>query len=177
MLTRENAVWYAMRAIFHKEMAVKELLDKENIENFIPMRYSFTTKNGHKVRELVPAVTNLIFVHTTPMALKEIKKKNGYLQYIVNSRNKEKIIVSDEQMKRFILVASSCSEKLIYLKPEEINLEKGTLVRIIGGAFDGVEGLFIKMKGARSRRVVVLIRDVIAVTTAEIEPDLIEVIS
>jgi transcription antitermination factor NusG len=177
MYTHENAVWYAMRAIFHKEMEVKKLLDKENIENFIPMRYSLATKNGRKVRVLIPAVTNLIFVHATPIALKEVKKKNGYLQYIVNSRNKEKIIVPDEQMKRFILVASSCSEKLIYLKPEEVNLKEGTLVRIIGGAFNGVEGLFVKIKGVRSRRVVVHIREVTAVATAEITPDLIEVIS
>jgi hypothetical protein len=39
------------------------------------MRYSLATKNGRKVRTLIPAVTNLIFVHATPMALKEVKKK------------------------------------------------------------------------------------------------------
>jgi transcription antitermination factor NusG len=111
------------------------------------------------------------------MVLNEVKKKSRYLQYIVNSRSREKIIVSDEQMKHFIVVASLHTEKLIYLKPEEINLKKGTPVRIIGGPFDGVEGIFIKVKGARSRRVVVLIQGVTAVATTEIEPDLIEVIS
>lgn len=176
MDTPEISVWFAMRAIFRKEINTKKLLDKEGIESFIPMHYSLTIKNGRKERELVPAVSNLILVHATPTAIKEIKAKNRYLQYIINSRNKEKIIVPDNQMKHFIAVASIYHEKMIYLKPEEVNLKKGTPVRILGGPFDGVEGIFMKIKGVRSRRVVVLIHGVAAVATAEIETDLIEVI-
>jgi transcription antitermination factor NusG len=176
MHPKENPAWYAMRAIFRKEMDIKNLLDKEKIVSFIPMHYTVTTKNGRKARELVPVVSNLIFVHASLEAIKKAKSKNKYLQYIVDSRSREKIIIPDQQMKHFIAVASNYNEKTIYLKPEEINLKKGTLIRIIGGVFDGVEGVFIKVKGARSRRVVVLIQGVIAVATAEIEPDLIEVI-
>jgi transcription antitermination factor NusG len=177
MYTQENAVWYAMRATYRKELEAQSILDKEKIRSFIPMRYTVTQKNRRKVRELVPAIANLIFVHAPLSDIKKVKTKVGYLQYIVNSRNKEKIIVPDEQMKRFITVASTYNQKLIYLRPEEVNLKQGTPVRIIGGPFDGVEGVFMKVKGTRSRRVVVLVHGVTAVATAEIEPDLIEVIS
>ena len=40
--------------------------------------------------------------------------------------------------------------------------------------FEGQEGVFVKVKGARDRRVVVAIRGVIAVALATVHPDLIE---
>lgn len=73
-------------------------------------------------------------------------------------------------------VASAENDKLIYLIPEEINLAKGTKVRIIGGAFNNVEGIFVKVKGVRSRRVVLLVEGVTAVALTEVSPDLLEVL-
>jgi transcription antitermination factor NusG len=58
-----------------------------------------------------------------------------------------------------------------------VNLTKGTPVRIIGGDFEGMEGVFIKIKGKRDRRVVVAIQGVIAVAIATIHPDLIQIIN
>ena len=49
-------------------------------------------------------------------------------------------------------------------------------VRITGGDFEGQEGVFLKVKGARDRRVVIAIQGIIAVAMATIHPDLIEVI-
>lgn len=79
-------------------------------------------------------------------------------------------------MAQFMAVASAGNDKLIYLKPEEINLAKGTKVRIIGGAFNNVEGIFVKVKGTRSRRVVLLVEGVTAVALTEVSPDLLEVL-
>ena len=64
---------------------------------------------------------------------------------------------------------------MTYYAPEELSLAKGTRVRIIGGPFDGAEGVLVKMKGHRSRRFVVSIPDIIYATT-EVTPDLIEVL-
>ena len=47
-------------------------------------------------------------------------------------------------------------------------------MRITGGPFEGQEGVFVKVKGARDRRVVVQIQGVIAVAMATVNPDLIE---
>lgn len=177
MYTQESPVWYAMRAIFRKAIDTKKILDRESIRCFIPMHYTLTLKKGRKVQELVPAVTNLIFVPATLSEIKGVKAKTGYLQYIIDSRSKEKIIVPDDQMRRFIAVASIYHEKKIYLKPEEVDLKKGTFVRVLGGPFNGIEGVFVKVKGMRHRRVVVLLHGIAAIATAEIEADLIEVIS
>ena len=173
-----SPMWYAMSAPYRNEMKAKLLLDSKAVENFLPLCDKiFTDKNGNKVRKTAPIVSNLLFAYSTFENLQQIKARAKFLQYRtrkLNGRN-QPIIVPDEQMRQFIAVCKTNSEKLIYLQPDEINLAKGTPVKVIGGLFDGVEGVFLKVKGARSKRVVVQI-DGIAVATAEIEPQYIEII-
>ena len=49
-------------------------------------------------------------------------------------------------------------------------------MRGVGGAFEGVEGTLIKLNGKRRKRVVVKLDGVLAISAAEIETDLIEVL-
>ena len=104
-----------------------------------------------------------------------MKKDYEYLQYIIN-REHQKIIVPDAQMQTFIAVTGTYDDQLIWINPEDLNLKKGTRVRITAGDFEGQEGTFIKVKGARDKRVVIAIQGVIAVAMATLHPSLIEVI-
>lgn len=105
-----------------------------------------------------------------------MKSQVSWLQYITDSRSGQKIIVPDSQMQRFIAVSGTYNDHLLYFRPEELNLKKGTRVRVTGGEFEGQEGIYQKVKGARDRRVVVEIQGVIAVAMATVHPDLIEVV-
>ena len=67
-------------------------------------------------------------------------------------------------------------KELLFLRPDELQAEKGTRVRIHGGTFDGTEGVLVKIRGKRNRRVVVEIEGVTSVVLAEISPDLIEIL-
>ena len=173
---KETEVWYAMRATYRREPDAMRLLEKEKLGCFIPMQYRISMKKGRKVRVLVPVVHNLLFVHARPADVKRVKSKVTYLQYITDTRSGQKIIIPDNEMQRFIAVAGTYNDHLMYFQPDELNLSKGTKVRIIGGDFEGQEGIFQKVKGARDRRVVIEIQGVIAVAMATIHPDLIEVI-
>ena len=173
---RDSEIWYAMRATYRREPDAMRLLEKENLGCFIPMQYKISIKKGKKVRALVPVVHNLLFVHARPSELKRIKSQVAYLQYITDTRSGQKIIIPDNEMQRFIAVAGSYSDHLLYFQPDELNLSKGTKVCITGGDFEGQEGIFLKVKGARDRRVVIAIQGVIAVAMATIHPNLIEVI-
>lgn len=177
MGSKKEKVWLAMRVTYRREMLARQILEGEGIESFIPMRYQLS-KGKKKKRELVPVVHGLIFVYTRLSDIQRIKKEREvpYLQYMVDSRSHEKIIVPEDQMRRFIAVAGTYDESLLYFQPEELNLKKGTRVRICGGEFEGQEGIFIKVKGARDRRVVIAIQGVIAVAMAAVHPDLIEVV-
>lgn len=176
MFSSEQMQWFAMRATYRRGMQIKELLDKQGISNFIPMRYEMQEKNGRKRRMLVPVISDLIFVRAVQSELQWVKDRNPYLQYMIDVRNGQKIIVPDEQMRQFIAVAGTYDEHLIFFSPDEVNLRKGTKVRIIGGDFKGYEGIFIKVKGARDRRVVISLQGIIAMAMATLSPDLVEVI-
>ena len=175
-MDKETEVWFAMRATYRRELEAMHLLEKANLGCFIPMQYKISIRRGRKVRALVPVIRNLVFVHARPSEVQRFKSQITYLQYITDTRSGQKIIISDSEMQRFIAVAGTYNDHLLYFQPDELNLSKGTKVRVTGGDFEGQEGIFLKVKGARDRRVVVEIQGVIAVAMATIHPDLIEVI-
>jgi len=175
-MEKETEIWYAMRATYRRELEAVKLMEKEKMGCFVPMQYKVSVKRGKKVRELVPAIHSLVFVHARPSEVKRVKSQASWLQYITDSRSGQKIIVPDSQMQRFIAVSGTYNDHLLYFRPDELNLKKGTRVRVTGGEFEGQEGVYLKVKGARDRRVVVEIQGVVAVAMATVHPDLIEVV-
>lgn len=172
-------VWFAMSAPYRRELKARDYLTDIGIECFVPMTRTIVQKQGHKKSALIPAVHNLLFVHTTRNIINRIKKKIEYLQFRTfpsEGRNKP-ITVADRDMEQFMTVTRDRMEEIIYISPDEIDVKKGTKVRIHGGTFNGITGVLQKIKGKRNRRVVVLIEGVAAVAiNAEITPDLIEII-
>lgn len=150
---------------YKREVSTQKALEKRGVRSFIPMRYEIKICKGKKERILVPAVSCLIFVYSTASILKDFKAKNPHLQYVMQKRSdcREKIVIPESQMNDFINVSEKYKEDLIYYKPEEINLKKGTRVRVHGGAFDGLEGTLLKVKGKRDKRIVVKIPGLVAV--------------
>ncbi len=167
-----------MRATYRREVAVKELLTEAGIETFIPMHYVMRMRNGRMHKVAAPVVASLIFVHTTKNRIQAFKAGLPHLQYLttVKNGNAHPIIVPDRQMEPFIAVCGSLDEQLLYLSPEELPPARGSRVRIHGGELDGREGIFMRVKGTRDRRFVVVIEGVIAVATALIHPSRVEVI-
>lgn len=175
----DKEIWFAMRAPFCRELEAARLLKNRGVENFVPMSYKVVMKrNGTKSREFVPSIHNLIFVRTSLSVMKSLKKDIPVLQYYVRRENGKNIpiIVPDEDMVQFMSVTKLQNEKLIFFKPDEIDLRKGTRVRIVGGLFDGIKGVFVKVRGVRNKRVVIRIGEIATAAVAEISPDLIEVL-
>lgn len=174
----ENIRWFVMRAYKNENMAEDKLKDKEDgLEYFIPKHYAVRTYHGVKSKRLVPVIPSLLFVHASHARIIDFKKKYNFLQFVTwkKSTGLEYIVIPDEQMDNFIKVASHYEENTVYYKPEEIDLKKGTRVCIHGGKFDNVKGVFMRVQGKRNRRVVVMLEGVMAVS-AEVHPDLIEVL-
>lgn len=172
-------VWFAMSAPYRRELKAKEYLQAKGIECFVPMVNALVEKrSGAKIRKQIPAIHNLIFVHTSKEIIQEVKRGVDYLQYRTMPREGKNIpiIVPERQMQQFIAVTQTTNEELIYMRPEEVNIAKGTRVRVHGGAFDGTEGVFVKIQGKRKPRVVLLIQGVAAVALAEINTEFIEII-
>lgn len=165
--------WFAIRITYNREMKVKRELDSIHIENFLPMKYRIIVRGEKKIKELVPAIHNLIFVYITPEDLKSYKATTALpIRYIMNRETREPIVIPEQQMQNFIAVAGNPTEQIVYLDPDVSNFKKGDKVKIIGGVFEGAEGYFMRIKG--DRRVVVCINGIAAVATAFIHPSLVK---
>ena len=175
----EEPAWFAMSATFGRELKAKTFLESKQVKCFVPMRYEIVKdKTQGKIRKLVPAINNLIFVYTTKERIQALKSVAGYLQYLtkpVGGKNIP-IIVPEYQMQQFMTICDTYNENLIYLSLDEINLKEGTPVRIIGSVFDGVEGTFVKVNKSRKKSVVVMIQGLTAVMIAEFEDGYLQVL-
>lgn len=177
-MLQDEPKWFVMNAYKNEKKAEEALQGEAGLEYFIPKRYVARKYQGRMKRVLVPVIPNLVFVHARYEEIETFKHKYPFMRYAtlrVDGVNKI-MKVPDVQMNNFIKAASHYEEELTYYSPEEIQLEKGTKVKVIGGTFDGVEGVLLKVKGKRSKRVVIAIENVTALSIAEIAPELIQVI-
>lgn len=176
---REALEWFAMSATFGRALKAKETIESHSIRCFVPMKYAIVSDHRQgKVRRLVPAISNLIFVYTTKTIIQNLKSSIPWLQYLTrhdDGRNVP-IIVPEYQMQQFMAVCETHDEHLVYLAPEEVNLEAGTPVRIVGTPFDGVEGTFVKVEKSHRKRVVVLVQGVAAVMITELTDGYLQVL-
>ena len=167
-----------MSAPYRNELKAQEAAQKAGLRCFVPMHWELRAKGNVKKRVRVPVLHNLLFIQGTSEQLQSFKLVHNNVQYLMRSTlsgPREKIIVPDKQMEQFIRICESDDDSLRFLEPDEVNLSKGTSVRIIGGPFDGSVGKFVRVKGVRSRRFVVTITGLTAVSV-EVSPDLIEVL-
>jgi transcription antitermination factor NusG len=170
----ENVFWYVLFATKGKAAKINDFLTKSNFECFFPLGYKEQrVRNSERTKPaLQPLIENLVFVKSskkrlTPI-LREVKERFNITDDLYYRYREEKkriiIVVPEKQMQNFIAVAGCNKERIIYLSNEEVDFEKGTRVRIIGGIFAGVEGMFMNIK--RSNRVVVSLPNFLSVATA-----------
>ena len=171
-----NMSWFAMRATYGRNLMAQRLLETEKIESFVPMRKR-TTKVGRRIKtDLVPVVRDLIFVLGERDTIQEVKGRIPYLHYITRPAEGKNIPVEvpEEQMQQFIAVCNEMDDKAEILAGEEAHFEVGERVRVTGGAFRGCEGSLVKIEGKRSKRFVVAIDGVIAVSVSGIKAEDLE---
>ena len=168
MIKATDVHWFPMRVTYGRELIIKEFLDKENIENFLPMHYAIVdTKDGPK-RQAVPAVSNLIFIRSTKVQLTSLKmydKRFEPLRYMIRKldidNEQEIITVSDKSMDNFLKVAQLPSDDVFYLDINDHVLSNiGKRVLITAGPFVGVEGIVKRIR--RNKHVVIQLDDILA---------------
>ena len=168
----ESVFWYVLFAANGKAAKISDYLQKADIEYFFPMcNKAQRISNSEQTKyTLQPLIRNLVFVKSSKgflePHLQEIKSRFGITTdlYYRDLGSREVIVVPEEQMQNFISVASCTQGRISYLSNEEVNLEKGRKIRITGGVFEGIEGVFMKIKG--NSQVVVILPNLFSVATA-----------
>ena len=170
-------IWFPMRVTYSREMKVKAELDRLGIESFIPMMYKVVDGDMPQ-RELVPAISNLIFVRSTQERISHLKSSNEILEplrYMIDQTAQQPhtiMTIPDRQMQNFMRVASKSDDSVMFLDDESVVGKEGKRVEIIGGAFEGVTGVIRRVK--RCKRVVVEIEGVASVAIAFVPAGLLK---
>lgn len=174
----EKKQWYVMRDLkrTNARRPAYQLLKEKKMEVFVPMKWHLVTRGGVRVREEVPFIQDLLFVHEAQTNLDAVVEKTPTLQYRwLRNTWREPMTVADAEMERFIH-AVSVSESPSYYLPEEITPAMyGRKIRIVGGPLNGYEGGLITVRGSKVKRLLVELKGFLAVGV-EVNPEYIQLI-
>lgn len=178
MVFDANAIcWYAVRVSYGRVLKFSAGLESAGIEHFVPMCVKKVERDGKKVSVIVPAVSNLCFVHSSKSLIDEYfislgEARNAH--FIWDKATRNPIVVNDKSMQDFMQISRVMSDDILYLKDVADKLRAGQKVRVIDGPFKGVKGTVLRVK--RSRRVVVDFPGLLAIATTYIDPRDLQVI-
>lgn len=162
--------WYAANTRNNSEKKVKSLLEKLNVEHFLPLRKTLSERNGRKVHVLKPMVSNLVFIHTDyKTALSLVNDSRLPMSYMIDHVKRTLLRVPDKQMQDFMFLLDF-SEEAVQISNE--NLRRGDRVRVIKGDFAGIEGELVRIQG--HKRVVVRLEGLFSLATTYIPGSFLE---
>lgn len=173
-------VWFAMQATRRREFTAQDKLREDNIDSFIPLRNAMVVKNGRKQIELLPVISNLMFIYAPKSYMQDIKSKIPYIQFKHRTEGGlyYPITVPTKEMDDFIKVYNATDrDKMMFYSPNDPALKIGKKVRIhkYKGELDTVEGVLVTVAGKRRRQLSLTIGDMTTLVT-DINSDLIEII-
>lgn len=153
-----------------------KLLKGMKMEVFVPMKWHLVARKGVRVREEVPFIQDLLFVHETRKNLDAVVKKTPTLQFRwLRNTWREPMVVTDADMERFIRAVNATESPKYYLSEEITPAMYGRKIRIEGGPLSGYEGRLLTTRGSKVKRLLVELEGFLSVGV-EVDPEYIQLI-
>ena len=175
---KDERHWFVMRDLkrSNAKLPAYKMLAEAGIEVFTPMKWRLSVRNGRKLKESIPFIQDLLFVHDSRDHLDRFVNATSTLQYrFLRNAFCRPMTVRDEDMNRFITAVRS-AEDVRYYMLEEITPEmRGRSVRIIDGPLAGYEGRLLSVRGSRVRRLLVELPDLLT-AGIEVSPEFIQLL-
>ena len=147
----EKMKWFAARTRNGQALYVRGLLEKYNVEYFIPTQFVLRERNHKRFEEEKPLISNLVFLRTTKA--KACSLANEFqvpVFYLIDSATHSMMVVPDKQMNDFMQVLDLSPESLCL---SELPFKVGCKVMVVKGEFSGIEG---EMLGMATRTYVIV---------------------
>ena len=145
--------WYVMRDLKRTNAKVPayKLLKGMKMEVFVPMKWHLVTRKGIRIREEVPFIQDLLFVHETQNNLDAVVEKTPTLQYRwLRGTWREPMTVADRDMERFIRAVDATESPGITCRKKLPQPCTGVRSALRGGPLSGYEGRLLTTRGSRS---------------------------
>lgn len=168
-----KAYWYVLRFLYRNQPKVRALFEANGVKTFSPKKLVVKIEKGRRVKKYEDILWDLFFVHSSKEIIDPYVAKFDNFQYKFKSGGKRHnpLIVPEDQMDAFIK-AVEASKNPLFISQDDIDMRKGTRVRIVKGPLSGFEGIVIKVKGAKAKRFIVEIPNTLAVAV-EVSPNMI----
>ncbi|MCR4603509.1 MAG: hypothetical protein K5683_08275 [Prevotella sp.] len=178
LIDEEKIQWYVVGSMsIHQEIKTRDGLRHAGIESYVPMCYEAQRVRDRIQRKAKPAITGLVFAHTSISAFKQYTKETNakiFLRKSAYSHHQDYLVVNEQQMRLFINLTTSYADNVTYYKPEEITLHEGELVEITLGT-QTYQAEIKRLAGKRGKELVVEIPDV-TIASIKLTPDIIRLI-
>lgn len=157
--TEKRICWFVMRDLkrTNAKLPAYKLLEDEHFEVFTPMKERLSIRGGKRVREKVPFIQDLLFVHDTKEAIDPIVNKIPTIQYRFQKGGGygKPMTVPNQDMERFIHAVNVSENPRYYLPCELLPAMCGRDICIVGGPLDGYEGKLLTVRGSKTKRLLV----------------------
>ncbi|MCC6395706.1 MAG: UpxY family transcription antiterminator [Bacteroidetes bacterium] len=159
--------WYAVYLRSRYEKRASERLRENNVETFLPLVEEVHVWSDRKKRVLEPLFRGYTFVRTDLRNKEIILQTDGVVRLV--GIGPQPSPIPDEQIEwiRIMVTGSPTVMKEQYLSA-------GERVRVIGGPFEGLEGIVMRTKS--STRIVVSLDVIAQSVSVEVSPDLVRVV-
>ena len=165
--------WYALRTTYGREKKAYDYLTAKGITAFNPIINSVKLINGKRKVVTESRLPNIFFAYGTEEQLKTFVYDNVNLPFlrfyyshihVGNRIEKTPLIVPDYQMESLKIACASEEDDVIIVSGEIQKFEKGQLVRVVKGEFEGFMGIVARHKG--QQRVGIVVDNLLTVLTA-----------
>ena len=179
----EFSHWYALRTTYGREKKAYDYLTAKGITAFYPTTNVVKLIKGKRKVVTESRLPNIFFAHGTEEQLKLFVYDNVNLPFLrfyyhhthIGSRiEKTPLIVPDYQMESLKIACASEEDDVIIVSGEIQKFEKGQLVRVIKGEFEGFVGIVARHKG--QQRVGIVVDNLLTVLTAYVPSAYCEVV-
>ena len=175
--------WYALRTTYGREKKAYDYMTSKGITAFYPTTETVKLIKGKRKVVIESRLPNIFFAHGTEEQLKLFVYDNVNLPFLrfyyhhthIGSRiEKTPLIVPDYQMESLKIACASEENDIIIVSGEIQKFEKGQLVRVVKGEFEGFMGIVARHKG--QQRVGIVVDNLLTVLTAYVPSAYCEVV-
>ncbi len=173
--------WYVFRASYGREDRAAKYMIMDGTLTYIAKRSAMKFVHGKRKQVLENLIPNLLFAYTTEQKAEEYVKYTpelSFLTYYYNHfevdelQKNPPLTIPLNEMDNFIRATSTHSEHLRFVEPSMCHYKSGDQVKVVDGAFKGVEGKVARVAG--QQRVIVTLSKIGLISTAYIPTAFIE---
>jgi len=136
--------WHAVFTASRAEKKVRERLDEQGLECFLPVQTVVRQWTYRKSRVVVPVIAGMIFVRVSRQDRVKVLQTKGVVAFLKLKGEAGAAVIPDQQMENFRFLLDF-SEEAVEMVNE--NIAVGDFIQVVKGPLKGLEGELIKFRG------------------------------